>query len=92
VIRSLRKLVLGETRTVPVGVLVTLAVALVLDAAGPGWWERAGGSVVLGGALLTLVASLRYRGGGVSSRGGSTSGPAFGRATRRVPGSKQRIG
>jgi hypothetical protein len=88
VIRSLRKLVLGETWALPVGVLVTLLGALVLDAAGPGWWERAGGFVVLGGALLTLVASLRYRGGGVRSGGGSISGPAFGRATRRVPGSK----
>jgi hypothetical protein len=88
VIGPLRKLVLGETWTLPLGVLVTLLAALVLDAAGPGWWERAGGFVVLGGALLTLVASLRYRGGGVRSRGGSISGSALGRATRRVPGSK----
>ena len=60
-IGSLRKLVLGETWTLPLGVAVTLAVALALDAAGPGWWERAGGFVVLGAALLTLIASLRGR-------------------------------
>jgi hypothetical protein len=61
VIGALRKLVLGETWTLPLGVAVTLAVALALDAAGPGWWERAGGFVLLGGAALTLVASLRGR-------------------------------
>jgi hypothetical protein len=61
VIGALRKLVLGETWTLPLGVGVTLAVALALDAAGPGWWEWAGGFVLLGGALLTLVASLRGR-------------------------------
>jgi hypothetical protein len=88
VIGSLRKLVLGETWTLPLGVAATLLVALALDAAGPGWWERAGGFVVLGGVLATLVAALRYRGGGVRSGGADTSGPAPGRATRRVPGSK----
>ena len=87
-IGSLRKLVLGETWTLPLGVGVTLLVALALDAAGPGWWDRAGGFVVLGGALLTLLASLRYPGGRVRSGTGSISGPALGRATRRVPGSK----
>ena len=60
-IGALRKLVLGETWTLPLGVGVTLAVALALDAAGPGWWERAGGFVLLGAELLTLVASLRGR-------------------------------
>ena len=60
-IAQLRKLVLGETWTLPLGVALTLVAALALDAAGPGWWERAGGFVVLGAALLTLVASLRGR-------------------------------
>jgi hypothetical protein len=65
VIGALRKLVLGETWTLPLGVAVTLLVALALDAAGPGWWERAGGFVILGGVLVTLIASLRYRSGRV---------------------------
>ena len=53
---------LGETWTLPLGVALTLVAALALDAAGPGWWERAGGFVVPpGAALLTLVASLRGR-------------------------------
>ena len=58
-IAQLRKLLLGETWTLPLGVAATLACGLALDAAGPGWWDRAGGFVVLAGALLTLAGSLR---------------------------------
>jgi hypothetical protein len=60
VIKQLRKLVFGETWTLPVGVAVTLAVGLALDAAGPGWWSRAGGFVMLAGALVTLTLALRH--------------------------------
>ena len=49
---TLRKLVFGETWTVPVGVFATLVVALLLR--GEGWWV---GFVVLAGAILTLLAS-----------------------------------
>jgi len=58
-IAQLRKLVLGETRTLPIGVASTLLAGLALDAAGPGWWHRAGGFVVLAGVLVTLGVSLR---------------------------------
>jgi hypothetical protein len=61
VIAQLRKLILGETWTLPLGVAVTLVAALALDAAGPGWWHRGGGFVLLGGALATLIVSLRRR-------------------------------
>jgi hypothetical protein len=61
VIAQLRKLVLGETWTLPLGVAITVLAGLALDAAGPDWWHRAGGFVLLGGALATLVASLRRR-------------------------------
>jgi hypothetical protein len=61
VIAQLRKLLLGETWTLPLGVALTLAAGLALDAAGPEWWHRAGGFVLLGGALATLAASLRRR-------------------------------
>jgi hypothetical protein len=61
VIAQLRKLVLGETWTLPLGVAITLLAGVALDAAGPGWWHRAGGFVLLGGVLATLVASLRRR-------------------------------
>jgi len=49
---TLRKLVFGETWTVPIGVALTLAAGLVLR--GEGWWV---GFVVLAGAIFTLVAS-----------------------------------
>jgi hypothetical protein len=52
--RTLRKLVFGETWTVPIGVALTLAAALVLR--GDGWWV---GFVVLLGVIATLFASLR---------------------------------
>jgi hypothetical protein len=50
--RTLRKLVFGETWTVPIGVALTLVVALVLR--GEGWWV---GFLVLAGAIFTLLAS-----------------------------------
>ena len=58
-IAQLRKLVLGETWTLPIGVLVTLVVGLGLDAVEPGWWDRAGGFVLLAGAVATLTLALR---------------------------------
>jgi hypothetical protein len=61
VIAQLRKLVLGETWSLPLGIAVTLLAGLALDAAGPGWWHRAGGFVLLAGVLVTLAASLRRR-------------------------------
>jgi len=61
VIAQLRKLILGETWTLPLGVVATLAAGLALDAAGPGWWHRAGGFVLLGGAVATLAVSLHRR-------------------------------
>jgi hypothetical protein len=61
VIAQLRKLVLGETWTLPLGVAVTLIAGVALDAAGPGWWHRAGGFVMLAGAVATLAVSLRRR-------------------------------
>jgi hypothetical protein len=58
--RALRKLVLGETWTLPLGVAVTLAVALGLyEAAGhEAWWRHGGGFVVLALAVGALAGSL----------------------------------
>ena len=60
VLRTARKLVLGETWTLPAGIAGSVLVAAALRlAAGPhGWWRSAGGFVL--GALLVaaLVASL----------------------------------
>ncbi len=60
-IAQLRKLVLGETWALPLGVAVTLLAGLALSAAGPGWWESTGGFLLLAGALATLMAALRRR-------------------------------
>lgn len=58
--RALRKLVRGETWTLPVGVAVTVATALALEAVagGAAWWRVGGGFVVLGFVLVALAVSL----------------------------------
>jgi hypothetical protein len=58
--RALRKLVLGETWTLPLGVFLTLALALVLDAVagGTSLWRHAGGFLLLACVIVALAASL----------------------------------
>lgn len=58
---ALRKLVLGETWTLPLGIAVAVAVAGVLRVvAGPhGWWRDAGGAVLALALIAVLVGSLR---------------------------------
>lgn len=56
--RALRKLVLGETWSLPAGVLLVLLVALGLHEVARSWWDEAGGFVVLALALLVLSAAL----------------------------------
>jgi hypothetical protein len=60
VIRTLRKLVLGETWTLPIGVAVAVgACALVRVLAGAhGWWRDGGGFVLLALVLLALLAAV----------------------------------
>jgi hypothetical protein len=62
--KALRKLVLGETWALPLGVLVTLAVGLALDAlAGDdAWWHHAGGFVILALVVAALTAALPRQG------------------------------
>jgi hypothetical protein len=59
-IATLRKLVLGETWTLPIGVAVAVGAAGILRAvAGDhGWWHDAGGFVLLGLILLALLAAV----------------------------------
>jgi hypothetical protein len=59
-VKALRKLVLGETWTLPLGVLATLALALTLHelAGETAWWRHAGGFVLLACVLAVLTASL----------------------------------
>ncbi len=56
--RALRKLVLGETWSLPLGVLALLLVALALHGLTPSWWESAGAWVLLALALVVLSAAL----------------------------------
>jgi hypothetical protein len=56
-VNALRKLVLGETWTVPAGVAAVLVVGLLLR--GHEWWVHAGGFVLLAGVVATLFASVR---------------------------------
>lgn len=59
--RTLRKLILGETWTLPLGVAATLALGAVLHAAfgEESWWRDGGGVVVLGLAAASLWAAVR---------------------------------
>jgi hypothetical protein len=59
-LRQLRKLILGETWSLPVGVGVALAVAGILRAVDghDQWWHRGGCFLLLGFVGLALTASL----------------------------------
>lgn len=60
-LRTARKLVLGETRTLPAGIAcaVLIAVALRLAAGAHGWWRPAGGFVLAALLVVALAVSLR---------------------------------
>jgi hypothetical protein len=62
-VSALRKLVLGETWTLPLGVAFVLVAGLVLDAAfgDDAWWRHAGGFLLLAGVLVALSVSLPRR-------------------------------
>jgi hypothetical protein len=61
-VRSLRHLILGETWTIPLGVGVTLVLALLLRAALPsGAWQAVGGFAVTALLVVALACSLRTR-------------------------------
>ncbi len=58
--RALRKLLLGETWTLPLGVLATVAIALATEtvAGDSAWWRQAGGFLLLLLVLAAFAASL----------------------------------
>jgi hypothetical protein len=60
-LRTLRKLVLGETWVLPLGAVVAVgAAALVRALAGAhGWWRQGGGFVLFGLVLLALLVAVR---------------------------------
>jgi hypothetical protein len=58
---SLRKLILGETCTIPLGVAAGLGLAAALRASVPGAeWRTVGGFCVVVFVLATLAFSLRH--------------------------------
>jgi len=56
--RELRKLVLGETVALPVGVALVLVCALVLYETAGSWWREAGGFVLLALVVVVLTVAL----------------------------------
>lgn len=65
-IATLRKLVLGETWALPIGVLVAVgACAIVRALAGDGgWWREGGGFVLLALVLAALLVAVGRPGRG----------------------------
>jgi len=59
VIATLRKLVLGETWTLPIGVALAVGACALLEHVGGKWWHDAGGFVLLALVLLALLAAVR---------------------------------
>jgi hypothetical protein len=61
-LRSLRHLILGETWTIPLGVGLTLGLALLLRAVLPtGAWQAVGGFTLAALLVVALACSLRTR-------------------------------
>ena len=61
--RTLRKLVLGETWALPIGIAVAVGVAAVLHevAGSADWWSDMGGFVLLALLAGAFVAGLGFR-------------------------------
>jgi hypothetical protein len=59
-LRQLRKLILGETWSLPIGVAVALVAAGILKAIDghEHWWHRGGGFLLLVFVAMALTASL----------------------------------
>lgn len=53
-LRTLKKLVLGETWTLPIGVAVALGAGAVLQWLAPDAWEHVGGLALAAGVLVVL--------------------------------------
>ena len=58
VLRTLRKLVLGETWTLPLGVLALLLAGVALRALDAELWRKAGGVALLAGVVAVLVTAV----------------------------------
>jgi membrane protein implicated in regulation of membrane protease activity len=82
-LRTLRKLVLGETWTLPLAVACALGGAALIRALAGGWWRADGGFVVLALIALAYLAATwrarpRRRAREVGAAGGQAERDAFG--------------
>ena len=59
--KALRKLILGETWVLPIGVALVLLAGLGLSAVSDGaaWWRESGGFLLLAGVVAVLTIALR---------------------------------
>jgi hypothetical protein len=57
-LRAIKKLVLGETWILPLGIAAVLLAGALLKAAAPDAWEDAGGALLAVGVLAVLVGSV----------------------------------
>jgi hypothetical protein len=57
-LRTLKKLLLGETWLLPAGLVATVAIALLIRSALGGTWTDVGGFVLLAGVSIVLVWSV----------------------------------
>jgi len=58
VLRAIRKLVLGETWLLPIGVAAVAVGAVVLAASFPEAWERLGGFAIAAAVVVLLVVAV----------------------------------
>ena len=57
-LRTLRKLLLGETWVLPLGVAATLAGGAIVRSLAPDAWSRAGGLALAAAVLVVLYVSV----------------------------------
>jgi hypothetical protein len=62
-LRALRKLILGETLTLPAGVVAAVGVAAIVRAlaGADGWWRHGGGALLAAALVVALVVALARR-------------------------------
>jgi hypothetical protein len=58
-LRTIKKLLLGETWLLPAGIAATLAAGELLRRVAPEAWRQIGGPILLAGVLIVLVTSVR---------------------------------
>jgi len=57
--RTLRKLLLGETWFLPAGIAIVVLLGALVEALAPGAWTDLGGPALLLAVLVVLAASVR---------------------------------